>query len=196
MQFPNSGGRPYLKLDARDGKFFASEPGADEPQEVNLVGKVLGMDVEMAQQGWLMVSGAGADWKPLAEPDDWVGTPKPGPDYKPAVDVNVISKEFEGIRSFRGNSKALTSFVASVHSEAGDNLGNGKIATIKIKRLKSIKVGQGSSIDVEFDMAPASKWLKRPEDMGRPDAPAAMAEIDVERGDPQPDPGEDDEILF
>ncbi len=61
MQFPNSGtGRPYIRLDARTATFKASCVDCD-PVEVDLIGKIVDLDLANAEQGWIKVGQQGAD---------------------------------------------------------------------------------------------------------------------------------------
>ncbi len=111
MQFPNSGtGRPYIRLDARTATFKASCVDSDAV-EVDLVGKIVDLDLANAEQGWLKVDQHGADFVPLAKRDDWNGTPSPSPEYSPAVSLELRSEAWDDppVRELRGGSRAITS---------------------------------------------------------------------------------------
>lgn len=174
MQFPNSGGsgRPYARFDARTGMLFVSSPDGDRTP-IDLKGKVLGIDLAQAVQGWLHVAQGATDWRPLTAPDQW-GSP-PSPDHKPGVEVDLVSKDpafgDAPTRSCRGNSRAWTGFVADVASKVGE-IPEGKIPVIRIDNVKLVKVGAGTSVNIEFTVAPREKWIVRD---AHADAAAAQA---------------------
>ena len=152
---------PYLQLDGRDGTFKYGE-GQDN-QIIDLEGKVIAMDMANIKQGWLAVGAGGADWQGLADGDDW-GNP-PSQDHKDACAVMVWGEVFgdkaKGFR-FRGNSKAHNNLVRAIYNEVKDNLGNGKMPLIKFGKATKINVGAGSSVKVDFQVAPKDKWPDAP----------------------------------
>lgn len=159
MHFPNSGsGRPYVRLDARTGMFKASTLDGD-PVLVNMSGEVLDLDIENAQQGWLKVDQQGADFVPLTDRDDWNTTPRPSDEYAPAVSLDVMSEVWDApaVRQFRGSSRAVTTFIAGVANAVGE-IPKGKAVRVRIKSVRQIKVGRGTSIDIDFKIAPQDKW--------------------------------------
>ena len=185
MQFPNSGsGRPYVRLDARTGSFKASTPEGS-PVLVDMKGKVLDLDLENAKQGWLSVDQQGVNFVPLKNRDDWIGTPQPSKDHAPAVSLDLMSDAFAEprVREFRGNSRAVTTFIANVASEAGE-IPAGKAVRVRIKAVRQINVGRGTSIDLEFDLAPQDKW---------PDLSAFDAHRDVPAQPTTQPPTQDDD---
>jgi len=158
LNFPSSGsGRPYINLDARTGMWKMSTP--EGPQIVDLTGKKMALDVCHATQGWLHVSSSGADWQPI-EPGKWGQSPSP--DHKPGVTLTVVINDND-VRELRGNSKAITSFISAVAMSA-KNAGvtaDGRIPVVALEKAKLVKIGQGTSVDVLFKMAPADKWMDR-----------------------------------
>ena len=159
MSFPNSGnnGRPWARLDARTGIMFLSSADG-EKTSCDLKGKVLALDIANATQGWLAVTAAGAAWSPI-EDGVWGGAPTE--DHKPGVDIDIWCKDFGDVklRTSRGNSRGWNNFIQAVAEKAGE-VGGDSWPTIKITAVKVVKVGQGTSIDVEFLMAPPEKWVK------------------------------------
>jgi len=190
ISFPNSGnnGRPWARLDARTGIMFLSSADG-EKTPCDLKGKVLALDISNATQGWLAVTAAGAAWTPI-EGGNWgLG---PTEDHKPGVDIDIWCKDFGDVklRTSRGNSWGWNGFIQAVAEKAGE-VGGDSWPTIKITGVKVVKRGQGSSIEVEFLMAPPEKWVKEaviradePEAEGKPvsakpkPAPAKIADLD------------------
>lgn len=161
MSFPSSGnsGRPWARLDARTGIMFLSSPdGTKVP--FDLKGKVLALNIAEAEQGWLHVSAAGVDWRPV---HNNVWGDKPTPDHKAGVDLEIYCKDFgpESVRTSRGNSLGWTSFIGDVSNQAAD-LSGPAWPTIKVTAVKVIKYGQGSSVEIEFIMGPKDKWIAPP----------------------------------
>ncbi len=159
MQFPNSGtGRPYIRLDARTATFKASCVESDAV-EVDLIDKIVDLDLANAEQGWFKVDQHGADFVPLAKQDDWNGTPSPSFEYSPAVSLDLRSDAWgePAVRELRGGSRAITSFIASVANEAGD-IPNGKAVRVRIVAVDTVKFGRGTSTEIKFEIAPKDKW--------------------------------------
>lgn len=175
MKFPNSGdGRPYVRLDGRTGSFALSEPeGA--PRAFDMTGKALALDFETAEQGWLRVDQAGADWVPLNAPDEWTNPPQPSIEHSAGVRIDVMCNDWPDpkVRELRGNSRAVTGLIAAISEQAGD-LQKGKAVLVRIKAARIRKVGRGSSVDFDFEIAPSDRWLD-------------LATFDAHRDAPQSD---------
>jgi len=156
LTFPNSGsGRPYISLDARTGMWKIST--ANGPEMVDLKGKTMALDVANAVQGWLHVGPSGADWQPI-ERGQWGNAPSA--DHKPGVALTVVIEN--EVRELRGNSKALTGFIAAIAREVGSQAAaDGPLPLIRIEGSKVVKIGQGTSVDVQYKLAPAAKWVDR-----------------------------------
>ena len=165
LSFPNTGVStgPWARLDSRTGIFMVSNAdGGKTP--VDLTGKPISMALGDCEQGWLRVDAAGAEWIPISN-GVW-GTP-PSPEHKPGVDVAIYSKDQFGdapIRSCRGNSRGWNGFIAAVSEtvEAAGGCKPEEWVTIKITKITVIKIGQGTSIDVSFVLAPREKWVTPP----------------------------------
>jgi hypothetical protein len=158
LTFPNSGsGKPYINLDARTGMFKISSP--DGAQMKDMQGQAIGMDIANTTQGWLHVSAGGADWRPITD-GQW-GMP-PSPDHKPGAQLDVVLAGGD-VRELRGNSKAIIGFVQSVAqaaSEAGATT-DGPIPLVRIDKVVLVKIGQGTSVNIAFTLAPKEKWIAR-----------------------------------
>ena len=181
LNFPQqASGKPWARLDARTGILFVSSADG-EKTPVDMKGKVFGLDIANATQGWLMVGAAGVDWQ---EVNGTWGNP-PSPDHKPGVDVTIYSKDASfgdaPFRSARGNSRAWTQFVADVAKKAGA-IPAGKLATLKVDAVKTIKVGQGTSVQIDFTLAPKEKWFSAEEEAAPApaSAPASVSDSDDE----------------
>ena len=157
LTFPNSGGSSsYASLDARTGLWKISS--AEGPVMVDLKGKTMALDVANAVQGWLHVGPSVADWQPI-ERGQWGNAPSA--DHKPGVSLTVVIDGGEP-RQLRGNSKALTGFIAAIAREVGSQAAaDGPLPLIRIEGSKVVKIGQGTSVDVQYKLAPAAKWVDR-----------------------------------
>jgi hypothetical protein len=178
LNFPQqASGKPWARLDARTGILFVSSADG-EKSAVDMKGKTFGLDIANAKQGWLMVGAAGVDWQ---EVNGAWGNP-PSADHKPGVDVTIYSKDASfgdaPFRSARGNSRAWTQFVADVAKKAG-LIPAGKLATLRVDAVKTIKVGQGTSVQIDFTLAPKEKWYSAEEASAAP-APAPTSSSDDE----------------
>lgn len=163
MYFPGqstgSSGKPWARLDARTGMLVISAPDGNKKM-VDLSGKVIGLNTLNATQGWLKVDASGADWQPVPR-DQW-GVP-PSAEHKAGVEVELYCNDpafgDAPVRVARGNSRGWTAFIGGVVQQAGA-IPAGTWPTIKVNAVKVIKIGQGSSITVDFAMAPKEKWVK------------------------------------
>jgi hypothetical protein len=175
MYFPGqssgNSGKPWARLDARTGLLVISGPDGNKKM-IDLSGKVISLNTLNATQGWLKVDASGADWQPVPR-DQW-GVP-PSPDHKAGVEVELYCNDpafgDAPVRVARGNSKGWTAFVGGVVQQAGA-VPAGTWPTIKVNAVKVIKIGQGSSITVDFAVAPKEKWAKDA-DIARPAVTAA-----------------------
>jgi hypothetical protein len=179
LNFPQqASGKPWARLDARTGILFVSSADG-EKSPVDMKGKYFGLDIANAKQGWLMVGTAGVDWQ---EVDGAWGNP-PSPEHKPGVDVTIYCKDAAfgdaHFRSARGNSRAWTQFVADVAKKAGA-IPAGKLATLRVDAVKTIKIGQGTSIQIEFTLAPKEKWYAAEEASSPAPEPAATSSEEPE----------------
>jgi hypothetical protein len=158
MKFPTSSGQPYLKIDGRTGAFSLSCPDGD-PEVFDMSGKLLDLDLNGANQGWLKLDVGVADWVPLATRGEWEDTPQPSADHKSGVSIDVMGRDWPDpkLRQLRGSSRAITKFIARIAEAAGD-IPNGKAVRVRITGAKAIKCGKGSSVDIGFEMAPRDAW--------------------------------------
>ena len=160
LNFPastNSSG-PWARLDSRTGIMFISTSDGDK-QALDLKGKVLSLDIAGSTSGWLSVGPNGVDWQPVAE--SW-GNP-PSADHKVGVELKLYSAKDFGdapIRTSRGNSRGWNTFINDVKNRAEKDgpITADKWPTIRIDAVNLVKVGQGSSVDFSFTLAPRDKW--------------------------------------
>ena len=163
MQFPGSGGdKPFCRVDGRSGQFLLSIPEGGAPETVEMRGKILDLDLIGARQGWLRLDANGADFVALAVIDGWAGTPRPSPDHKPAVELSVFCADWPEprARQLRASSRCVTDFIARV-SEAAGSVPADRAVRVRITGARVVKVGKGSSADIEFNIAPPAKWPDR-----------------------------------
>lgn len=177
LNFPastNSSG-PWARLDSRTGIMFISTSDGDK-KALDLKGKVLSLDIAGSTSGWLSVGPNGVDWQPVAE--SW-GNP-PSPDHKVGVELKLYSAKDFGdapIRTSRGNSRGWNTFINDVKNRAEKEgpLPTDKWPTIRIDAVNVVKVGQGSSVDFAFTLAPRDKWVSPGAGVTEAPAPKAKA---------------------
>lgn len=158
-QSTGNGGKAWARLDARTGMLVLSTPDGSKKM-MDLSGKTIALDTLAATQGWLRVDASGADWQPVPR-DQW-GVP-PSAEHKAGVQADIYCNDSAFgdalIRVARGNSKGWCAFVGGVVQQAG-SVPAGTWPTLRINKVNVVKVGQGSSIQVDFTLAPKEKWVK------------------------------------
>jgi len=166
---------PWARIDGRTGIMVIN--GNDgEKTFLDLKGKVLSLDILNSTSGWLFIGPSGADWQPVE--GAW-GNPPTG-DHRQGVSVKMYSAKDFGdapIRTGRGNSRAWNSWIAEVKNRALKDgpLPTDKWVTLRVDAVTPVKLGQGSSIDFAFTLAPRDKWAS-PEGSAAPVAkPKAKA---------------------
>ena len=140
MNFPTNGsGRPFVRINGTTGSFALSVPEGGDPEIAEMKGRLLDLDLIGAGQGYLRVTPDGADWVSLTERGAWLATPRPSPDHKPGVRVDLMCADWDApkVRELRGSSRAVTGFIARVALAAGD-IPDGKAVRI---RLTGARVG-------------------------------------------------------
>lgn len=155
----SGGGRPFVRLDGRNGLFYLSSPEGTDPELFVMKDQILVADVKRSVQGWLKLQG-GCDWQPLEDPSDWGSQPSADHAQAVAVDFFCAAWPEPQIRQFRGSSKAVVGFVTRLDAAAADAPDNKAIA-VKIGASRITKIGQGTSAEVGFTVAPPSKWPDR-----------------------------------
>jgi hypothetical protein len=160
MQFPNSGtGRPFVRINGTTGNFALSVADGGEPENIDMTGRVLDLDLTGAEQGHLSVSKDGSDWLPIGARDAWKATPSPSPDHSPGVMLDLMCADWPEpkVRELRASSRAVTGFIARVALAAGD-IPAGKAVRIRLTGAKAVRFGKGSSVNIDFELAPRDKW--------------------------------------
>jgi len=160
MYFPNSGsGKPYCRIDGRSGAVALSTPEGGDPEIVEMKGKLVDLDIGGALQGWLKISAGGSDWAPLGTRDDWAGTPRPSADHAPGVKIDLMCDAWSApkVRELRGSSRAIIGFITRV-AEAAGTVPTGKAVRVRIDGARVVNIGKGTSVDIEFEIAPRDKW--------------------------------------
>jgi len=160
LEFPNSGGgRSFVRYDGRNGAFLLSSPDGEAPEVFPMRDKILVADIKRAEQGWLKFKD-GVDWQPLDAANAWGGPPSR--DHNAAVQVDVYCAAWPDpqIRQLRGSSKALIGFVKRLDAAAA-GAPDDKAVTVRIGAARITKIGQGTSAEASFEVAPPAKWLDR-----------------------------------
>ena len=180
MHFPNTGsGRPYVRIDGRSGSLALSVPDGGDPEIIEMHGKLLDLDIETAEQGWLRLSTDGAEWVPLETLDDWIGTPRPSGDHNPGVRVDLMCDAWAEprVRELRGSSRCITGFVCRV-AEAAGTVPDDKVVRVLITGASVKTIGKGTSAAIGFEIAPKDAWPAAAtfdEHREAPEPPAATA---------------------
>ena len=160
MHFPTNGtGRPFVRIDGRSGGFALSAPDGGDLEIVEMKNRLLDLDLAGASQGWLRLSTEGADWVALETLDDWAGTPRPSADHAPGVCIDVMSIDWPEpqVRQLRGSSRAITGFIARI-AEAAGAVPDGKAVRVRLTGARVVKIGKGTSAEINFEIAPRDKW--------------------------------------
>lgn len=159
----NSTSGPWIKLDGQAGVLKISTPDGDD-KIIEASGLVVGVDLNNATQGWLALSKGMRDWRPITDADGW--GERPSEEHKQGIEVDIICRDEafgdEPVRVLSGNSKAVVNWFAALMSEVGDVEGEA-IPTIKINKLEKKALGKGSTVAVDYKLAPKDKWIKRDE---------------------------------
>ncbi len=167
---PKGDGRPWIGLDAQAGVFRISTPEGEQ-EVIDAKNLKFGLDLHNAQQGWLALGKGFRDWLPLSAEDEW-GEP-PSTEHRPGIELDLICRDKvfgdAQVRVFNGASLAVTNFIGAVAEAVNGNLDDAEaIPTIRIKDIKKRIIGKGSSVTIDFDVAPPDKWMRRKDVM--PDA--------------------------
>ena len=160
MHFPINGtGRPFVRIDGRSGGFALSVPDGGDLEIVEMKSRLLDLDLAGASQGWLRLSTEGADWVALETLDDWAGTPKPSADHNAGVRVELMCGDWSApqVRELRGSSRAIIGFIVRIAEAAGD-IPDGKAVRVRLTGARVVKIGKGTSAEINFEIAPRDKW--------------------------------------
>ncbi len=172
---------PYLKYNAKAGRFYAKPEGGDE---VEITNPVLAIDMANIRTGWIYYpEGAGPEkvWDPSPE----IAAPKPpGPKkFKRGFEVQVIgnadipgTNQRIGLREFSSTASNVITSILRMHAEyeAGLAANPGKVPVYSCAAVKPINGSYGVNYEPLFKLV---KWVERSYvaefDLNAPLAPAA-----------------------
>lgn len=120
-------------------------------------------DMENIEMGWLMLAVGQRDWKPF--PSINVPTEKPSDEYKQGFSVKTYSTKLFGdepLREFCASGAGIMMFIQRLYNECEPEFGKGKVPAVKILKTPSIKLGKGTSRNVQYEIV---KWVDRPAEM-------------------------------
>lgn len=156
---------PYLKYNAKAGRFYAKPEGGDE---VEIVAPSLAIDMANIRTGWLYYAeGSGPEkvWDPSSD----IAAPKPpGPKkFKRGFEVMVFgnapipgTQQPLGLREFSSTASNVITSILRMHAEyeAGLPANPGKVPVYVCKSVKPINGNFGVNYEPEFTL---SQWVDR-----------------------------------
>lgn len=156
---------PYLKYNAKAGRFYAKPEGGEE---VEITNPAIAIDMAGIKTGWIFYpEGAGPEkvWDP--SPD--VAAPRPaGPKkFKRGFEVQVIgnalipgTQQALGLREFSSTASNVITSILRMHAEyeAGMADNPGKVPVFVCKSVKPITGSYGVNYEPIFTL---SQWVER-----------------------------------
>lgn len=165
LQAENTG-MPFIRYISNEDLWLHSTESGElteiEMKDGALPAPIL-FDMENIKMGWLKLAQGERDWQPFPSIDK--PTEKPNDDYKQGFSVKTYSTKLFGdepVREFCASGKGVTMFIQRLYNEAEPEFGKGKVPAIKIKKTPSIKIGKGTSRNVQYEIV---KWVDRPAEM-------------------------------
>jgi hypothetical protein len=149
---------PYLGYGPQKDRWSVPDNGV--AKEIDIIGKLIAMDPENGQIGWLSINNGTRDWHGFAITDDL--PERPGPNYKLAFSLLVYAPKALGspeIHEMCASTSAHNSFCEALYNGCESEFDKGKIPIVKITGTTPRKVGKGSTADIHFEIV---KWIERP----------------------------------
>lgn len=194
MSNPASGGDfdPYLKMNAKAGRFYTKNASGDEFEVVNLTAV---FDMDNLKTGWFLFASGQAPQKTL-DPSLTESTPKPSDLHKRGFELRVYSeKNLGGVREFASTAgiviEAMNALYDAWMADKGKN--PGKLPVVKCVDVHPITNKHGTNYQPQFEI---TGWADRPEALGG--GAAAKAPPPAAKT-PEPAPamaGDDDDVDF
>lgn len=180
---------PFLKYNAKAGRFYARPENGDE---VEIVGPMLAFDMARIRTGWLYYAeGSGPEkiWDPSSE----TAAPKPpGPKkFKRGFEVMVIgnatipgTSERLGLREFSSTASNVITSILRMYAEfeAGEGANKGKVPVYACTGVKPINGSYGTNYEPIFELRQWVERVKVPEFDAH--APAPMKPDTISSGRP------------
>lgn len=156
---------PYLKYNAKAGRFYAKPENGDE---VEITNPALAIDMANIKTGWIFYpEGAGPEkvWDPSPET---TATKPPGPKkFKRGFEVQVIgnamipgTQQLIGLREFSSTASNVITSILRMHAEyeAGLTANPGKVPVYVCKSVKPITGSYGVNYEPIFTLV---QWVER-----------------------------------
>jgi hypothetical protein len=172
---------PFVKYDARAGRFFRSDRAQDSSgnwasEQVEIQLKAV-MDLENMQVGWLHFAAGQAPEAQMVP----IGAPlpaSPGEGWKKGVRILMKLAQSCGgdVREIQSNAAAFLTGVDQLHDEylAGRTANPGKLPVVGTKPATAITSGSGAKKSTNYQpVFEIVQWVARPADLPVPAAPAA-----------------------
>lgn len=168
----NGTGRPFIRFSPQANAWLKSgENGAEEfdPRTSGMA-----IDVERGTLGWLTLGEGIREW--VAWPSMSERTKQPSAEAKVGFLVSVYAPKLLGeeVHDFSANATASTRFFETLYNQAESGFGQGKVPLVQVTGSKLLKIGKGTTREVEFTI---TKWIDRPK---------ALADIEHEAAAEKP----------
>lgn len=173
---------PFLKYNAKAGRFYAKPEGGDE---VEIVNPLIAIDMANIKTGWLYYAeGTGPEkvWDP--SPEVTAAKP-PGPKkFKRGFEVMVIGNavipgttQKLGLREFSSTAANVITSILRMHAEyeAGVSANPGKVPVYVCKGVKPITGSYGTNYEPLFTL---TQWVER----------SRVPDFEIEHRPAKPDP--------
>lgn len=156
----NSGGSglPYIRFSPSINSWtYKTEAG---PMEFDPTKGPIAFDIERMTMGWLTIGEGARDWQPWASFS--ARTKHPGGEAKQGFLMHCFAPKLFGseqVYEFSSNATASTRFAEMLYNATEKEHGKGKIPLVQITGAKAIKIGKGTTREVQFEVI---KWIDRP----------------------------------
>jgi hypothetical protein len=159
--------RPYLRFSPQANAWMKSADGG--AVEFDPKSSAMAIDVERMQLGWLHIAEGERDWQPW--PSMTKRTPKPEGEYKVGFIVQVYAPKLLGeeVHDFSSNATASTRFVEDIYNALEKDFGKGQVPLIQVTGSKPIKIGKGTTREIEWKLV---RWMDRPKALDEVEAPS------------------------
>lgn len=156
---------PYLKYNAKAGRFYAKPEGGEE---VEIMSPMIAIDMANIKTGWIFYpEGAGPEkvWDP--SPDQAAPKPQGPKKFKRGFEVMVIgnalipgTQQALGLREFSSTASNVITSILRMHAEyeAGMAANAGKVPVYVCKSVKPITGSYGVNYEPLFTLA---QWVDR-----------------------------------
>jgi hypothetical protein len=164
---------PYIKFDAKAGRWFTKEDGGNEVEVRDLTAI---FDLHNIKLGWLLFNEGAA---PEATWDNGSVAAQPSPKHRRGFCVNLFSpQKIGGLREMRSNSNAAISAIKSLYEQQFENAPEarkGMVPVVTCESVTPVKSKFGTNYEPVLKI---TKWVPRPDAM--PSGPRPTAALNNE----------------